>query len=118
MYPIKKCHRVWPLWYKSLRPHFAALVVLPIHTLILLQELVRKGIPHHFRGIVWQLLCNAHISPAREAYAEYIKMTSPFEKVRQTSKLPYLVMAITNVYCDIMIPVFLIIIICMFGLQN
>ena len=47
----------------------------------LFQELVRKGIPHHFRGIVWQLLCNAHISDAKEAYAEYLKMTSPYEKV-------------------------------------
>ncbi len=48
----------------------------------MLQELVRKGIPHHFRGIAWQLLCNAHNSAAREAYAEYLKMQSPFEKVR------------------------------------
>ncbi|CAB4055650.1 EVI5 [Lepeophtheirus salmonis] len=24
------------------------------------KELVRKGIPHHFRGIAWQLLCGAH----------------------------------------------------------
>lgn len=37
--------------------------------------------PHHFRGIVWQLLCNAHISDAKESYAEYLKMTSPYEKV-------------------------------------
>ena len=27
-----------------------------------IKELVRRGIPHHFRGIAWQLLCNAHDS--------------------------------------------------------
>ena len=30
---------------------------------------------------MWQLLCNAHNSDAKEAYAEYLKMTSPYEKV-------------------------------------
>ncbi|XP_013790210.1 ecotropic viral integration site 5 ortholog-like isoform X1 [Limulus polyphemus] len=45
------------------------------------RELVRKGIPHHFRGVVWQLLCNAQNSPSKEHYAEYIKSSSPCEKV-------------------------------------
>ena len=45
------------------------------------RELVRKGIPHHFRGIVWQLLCGAHDSPVKKQYAEYIKATSACEKV-------------------------------------
>ncbi|XP_070532502.1 ecotropic viral integration site 5 protein homolog isoform X2 [Ptychodera flava] len=44
------------------------------------KDLVRRGIPHHFRGIVWQLLCNAHNSPTKEQYVDYIKMTSPCEK--------------------------------------
>lgn len=47
----------------------------------LLQELVRKGVPHHFRGIVWQHLCNAQSSSAREQYSEFIKSSSPCEKV-------------------------------------
>lgn len=38
------------------------------------RELVRKGVPHHFRGIVWQLLCSAHESPDKKQYAEYIKV--------------------------------------------
>ncbi|XP_022235069.1 ecotropic viral integration site 5 ortholog-like isoform X2 [Limulus polyphemus] len=45
------------------------------------RELVRKGIPHHFRGVVWQLLCNAQNSPSKEHYAEYIKSSSPCEKM-------------------------------------
>ncbi|XP_072015959.1 EVI5-like protein isoform X6 [Amphiura filiformis] len=46
-----------------------------------LKELVRLGIPHHFRGIVWQLLCDAYNSPLKEKYIEYLKMQSPYEKV-------------------------------------
>lgn len=45
------------------------------------RDLVRKGIPHHFRGIVWQLLCGAHDLPVKKQYAEYIKSTSACEKV-------------------------------------
>ncbi|XP_044734011.1 ecotropic viral integration site 5 ortholog isoform X2 [Chrysoperla carnea] len=45
------------------------------------RELVRKGVPHHFRGIVWQLLCGAHESPEKKQYADYIKATSACEKV-------------------------------------
>ncbi|KAL1116980.1 hypothetical protein AAG570_004308 [Ranatra chinensis] len=46
-----------------------------------IKELVRKGIPHHFRGIAWQLLCDAHNSPEKEQFADYIKATSACEKV-------------------------------------
>jgi ecotropic viral integration site 5 protein len=42
---------------------------------------VRRGIPHHFRGIAWQLLCGVEQdSPEKKIYSEYLKMTSPFEK--------------------------------------
>ncbi|XP_037028411.1 ecotropic viral integration site 5 ortholog isoform X3 [Bradysia coprophila] len=44
------------------------------------RELVRKGIPHHFRAIVWQLLCGACESDKKQ-YADYIKATSACEKV-------------------------------------
>ncbi|XP_052869173.1 ecotropic viral integration site 5 ortholog isoform X3 [Anopheles cruzii] len=44
------------------------------------RELVRKGIPHHFRAIVWQLLCGASDADKKQ-YAEYIKATSACEKV-------------------------------------
>ncbi|XP_060711250.1 EVI5-like protein isoform X2 [Hemiscyllium ocellatum] len=47
----------------------------------LLRELIRKGIPHHFRGIVWQLLCNATDMPVKNQYSELLKMTSPCEKL-------------------------------------
>ncbi|XP_068949319.1 ecotropic viral integration site 5 protein homolog isoform X2 [Petaurus breviceps papuanus] len=45
------------------------------------KELVRKGIPHHFRAIVWQLLCNAQSMPIKDQYSELLKMTSPCEKL-------------------------------------
>lgn len=47
------------------------------------RELVRKGVPHPFRGIVWQLLCGAHDSPVKKQYADYIKATSACEKVNK-----------------------------------
>ncbi|NXU50034.1 EVI5 protein, partial [Turnix velox] len=46
-----------------------------------LKELVRKGIPHHFRAIVWQLLCSAQSMPIKDQYSELLKMTSPCEKL-------------------------------------
>ncbi|XP_043554737.1 ecotropic viral integration site 5 protein homolog isoform X8 [Chiloscyllium plagiosum] len=46
-----------------------------------MRELVRKGIPHHFRAIVWQLLCNAQNMPIKDQYSELLKMTSPCEKL-------------------------------------
>jgi ecotropic viral integration site 5 protein len=44
------------------------------------KDLVRKGIPHHFRAIVWQLLCSASDTDKKQ-YAEYIKATSACERV-------------------------------------
>ncbi|TRY99506.1 hypothetical protein DNTS_020815 [Danionella cerebrum] len=44
-------------------------------------ELIRKGIPHHFRAIVWQLLCNATDMPVKNQYSELLKMSSPCEKL-------------------------------------
>lgn len=45
------------------------------------QDLVRKGVPHHFRAIVWQLLCNAQNMPIKDQYSELLKMTSPCERL-------------------------------------
>jgi ecotropic viral integration site 5 protein len=42
---------------------------------------VRKGVQHHFRGIVWPLLCGAHDSSVKKQYADFIKATSACEKV-------------------------------------
>ncbi|XP_030636229.1 EVI5-like protein [Chanos chanos] len=47
----------------------------------LLKELIRKGIPHHFRAIVWQLLANATDMPVKNQYSELLKMSSPCEKL-------------------------------------
>ncbi|XP_056270075.1 EVI5-like protein isoform X3 [Pseudoliparis swirei] len=46
-----------------------------------LKDLVKEGIPHHFRAIVWQLLCNAQNMPIKDQYSELLKMTSPYEKL-------------------------------------
>ena len=35
----------------------------------------------HFRGTVWPMLCNAHVSEDRMKYSEYMRMTSPCEKL-------------------------------------
>lgn len=38
------------------------------------RDLVRQGVPHHFRGIVWQLLAGVDSSPDKKLYASYIKV--------------------------------------------
>lgn len=38
------------------------------------RDLVRQGVPHHFRGIVWQLLAGVDCSPEKKLYASYIKV--------------------------------------------
>jgi hypothetical protein len=38
------------------------------------RDLVRQGVPHHFRGIVWQLLAGVDTSPEKNMYATYIKV--------------------------------------------
>ncbi|CAK1554995.1 unnamed protein product [Leptosia nina] len=45
------------------------------------RDLVRQGVPHHFRGIVWQLLAGVESSPEKNLYASYIKAKSACEKV-------------------------------------
>jgi hypothetical protein len=48
-----------------------------------IKELVRKGIPLHFRAIVWQLLCSAAEAPEKKSYAEYIKVGVPLKILEQ-----------------------------------
>ena len=48
---------------------------------ILFQELVHRGIPHHFRAMAWQLLCGSHDSRDKEKYSDYMKSQSACEKV-------------------------------------
>lgn len=57
----------WETWSKKKQPQ--------------LKELVRRGIPHHFRGMAWQLLCSAHESKDKAKYADYMKRQSACEKV-------------------------------------
>ena len=48
---------------------------------MLMQELVRRGIPQPFRGIAWQLLSGVDVHCAEKlAYSGYLKKTSAFEK--------------------------------------
>ncbi|XP_041370278.1 ecotropic viral integration site 5 ortholog-like isoform X2 [Gigantopelta aegis] len=46
-----------------------------------LRDLIRKGIPHHFRGLAWQLLLGVHESHYKQLYADYLKKNSPSEKL-------------------------------------
>lgn len=45
------------------------------------RELVRRGIPKHFRQFIWQQLCGAYDAPEKKKYAQYMKVQSPCEKV-------------------------------------
>ena len=45
------------------------------------QELARAGIPHHFRGMAWQVLCGAHDSSDKSKYSAYLRTQSACEKV-------------------------------------
>jgi hypothetical protein len=45
------------------------------------KELARKGIPHHFRGMAWQVLCGAHDSSDKSKYSAYLRTQSACEKV-------------------------------------
>lgn len=57
------------------------LILFNVCPFVFLQELIRKGIPHHFRAIVWQLLGNATDMPVKNQYSELLKMSSPCEKL-------------------------------------
>ncbi|KAL8625770.1 hypothetical protein ACOMHN_012362 [Nucella lapillus] len=46
-----------------------------------LKDLVRRGIPQEFRGMAWQLLLGVSDSPSKQLYADYLKKTSPCEKL-------------------------------------
>jgi len=45
------------------------------------KDLARKGIPHHFRGMAWQVLCGAHDSSDKSKYSAYLRTQSACEKV-------------------------------------
>ena len=47
----------------------------------LIKDLVKRGIPDHFRGLVWQLICDAIDSTAKSQYAELLKMESSSERL-------------------------------------
>ncbi|VDM20877.1 unnamed protein product, partial [Wuchereria bancrofti] len=46
-----------------------------------IKELVRRGIPQHFRTIAWQLLSDANVSTIHDIYADCMRRSSPYEKV-------------------------------------
>ncbi|KAK2719557.1 hypothetical protein QYM36_005136, partial [Artemia franciscana] len=56
-----------------------------------LKDMARKGIPHHFRGAVWPLLCRSHDSPAKKRYSELIRATSACEKMPEEEAFAVLV---------------------------
>lgn len=50
---------------------------------VTIKELVKRGIPQHFRTIAWQLLSNASVSSIHETYSDYMRQSSVYEKVIQ-----------------------------------
>ena len=42
--------------------------------------LVRRGIPHHLRGITWQMLSGAHLCQEKSDYIHYLATESACEK--------------------------------------
>ena len=42
---------------------------------------MRRGIPHHFRGMAWQVLCGAHQSQDKTKYSGLLRTQSACEKV-------------------------------------
>ncbi|VDN38601.1 unnamed protein product [Gongylonema pulchrum] len=47
-----------------------------------IKELVRRGIPQHFRTIAWQLLSDANVSLVHDIYTDCLRKSSPYEKVK------------------------------------
>uniref|UniRef100_A0A0N5BNS3 Rab-GAP TBC domain-containing protein n=1 Tax=Strongyloides papillosus TaxID=174720 RepID=A0A0N5BNS3_STREA len=45
------------------------------------KDLVRRGIPQHFRTITWQLLSKANSNNIHDIYTDYLRQHSPYEKV-------------------------------------
>ncbi|KAK0402201.1 hypothetical protein QR680_016201 [Steinernema hermaphroditum] len=45
------------------------------------KELVKRGVPQHFRTITWQLLSCANAASIHDIYSEYMRTPSPYEKV-------------------------------------
>ncbi|CAF4354133.1 unnamed protein product [Rotaria socialis] len=45
------------------------------------KDMIRAGVPVHFRPLVWQCLAKVETSNAKEKYIDYMKMTSSCEKV-------------------------------------
>lgn len=78
-FSVCKVH-IWEIYSCSFKSLFLNSLIDTIK-FFFLKELVRKGVPHHFRAIVWQLLCNAQNMPIKDQYSELLKMTSPCEKL-------------------------------------
>uniref|UniRef100_A0A1I7ZJC2 Rab-GAP TBC domain-containing protein n=1 Tax=Steinernema glaseri TaxID=37863 RepID=A0A1I7ZJC2_9BILA len=45
------------------------------------KDLVKQGVPQHFRTITWQLLSCANAASIHDVYSEYMRTSSPYEKV-------------------------------------
>jgi hypothetical protein len=45
------------------------------------KDLIRFGVPVHFRPLLWQCLTKVDTSDIKNKYAEFMKITSPCEKV-------------------------------------
>ena len=72
---------LWSTWDKILVKWNSG----PVTKCSTVKSLVRRGIPHHLRGITWQMLSGAHLCEEKAGYIEYLATDSACEKVRGLS---------------------------------
>ncbi|CAD6185217.1 unnamed protein product [Caenorhabditis auriculariae] len=70
---------LWSVWGELIRNWEFEVKKRPTH----IKDLVKRGIPQHFRMIAWQYLSNASVSSIHEVYSDYMRQSSVFEKVIQ-----------------------------------
>ncbi|UMM39010.1 hypothetical protein L5515_016236 [Caenorhabditis briggsae] len=70
---------LWSVWGELILNWEVEVKKRPNH----IKELVKKGIPQHFRMIAWQNLSNASVSSVHDLYSDYMRQSSVYEKVIQ-----------------------------------
>lgn len=64
-----------------------------------IKDLVKRGIPQHFRMIAWQNLSNASVSSVHDLYSDYMRQSSVYEKVR-VIRLNFCLELISELNCE------------------
>lgn len=70
---------LWSIWGELIRNWTVEVKKRPNH----IKQLVKRGIPQHFRMIAWQSLSNACVTSIHEMYSDYMRQSSIHEKMIQ-----------------------------------